>query len=104
MTNGTPEEMQQLREEITRLLANALQVVEDLGSESERMQHAHEDEVANLEAASEMRVAHLEAALASRDVIGQAKGIIMVTMHCGPDKAFGLLSAQSQAENRKLVD
>ena len=59
----------------------------------DRVQHAHDEEVANL-----------EVALESRDIIGQAKGIIMVTMHCDADRAFQLLVTQSQAENRKLVD
>ena len=47
---------------------------------------------------------HLEAALASRAVIEQAKGIIISTMRCTPDDAFDILSAQSQRENRKLRD
>jgi AmiR/NasT family two-component response regulator len=50
------------------------------------------------------QVANMEAALASRDIIGQAKGIIMVTKHCDADAAFELLAAQSQAEHRKLVE
>ena len=49
-------------------------------------------------------VTNLEAALTSRDVIGQAKGIIMVTTHCTADTAFALLVAQSQAQNRKVVE
>jgi GAF domain-containing protein len=44
----------------------------------------------------------LEAALASRAVIEQAKGIIMSTMRCSPDEAFGILAKQSQQQNRKL--
>ena len=47
---------------------------------------------------------HLERALAGREVIDLAKGIIMNTMGCGPDKAFEALVQQSQAENRKLRD
>ena len=86
-------DIQQLRDEITRLLADALRVADDIGSETDRVQHAHDEEVANL-----------EGALESRDVIGQAKGVIMVTMHCTADRAFQLLVTQSQAENRKLVD
>jgi AmiR/NasT family two-component response regulator len=90
MTDG---DIQQLRDEITRLLADALQVAADLGTESDRVQQAHDEEVTNL-----------KGALESRDIIGQAKGIIMVTMHCDADKAFGLLATQSQVENRKVVD
>jgi GAF domain-containing protein len=44
----------------------------------------------------------LEAALSSRAVIEQAKGIIMSTMRCGADEAFQLLVKQSQQQNRKL--
>lgn len=37
-----------------------------------------------------------------RAVIEQAKGVIMNTMGCGPDAAFAVLVAQSQAQNRKV--
>ena len=37
-----------------------------------------------------------------RAVIEQAKGVIMSSMSCGPDAAFAVLIAQSQAQNRKL--
>jgi GAF domain-containing protein len=47
---------------------------------------------------------HLERALAGREVIDLAKGIIMNTTHCGPDQAFETLVKQSQGENRKLRD
>jgi GAF domain-containing protein len=47
---------------------------------------------------------NLAAALKSRAVIDQAKGVIMATAHCGEDEAFGLLRIQSQQENRKLRD
>jgi GAF domain-containing protein len=40
----------------------------------------------------------------NRDIIGQAKGIIMASTRCSADAAFGLLVRQSQHENRKLVD
>jgi AmiR/NasT family two-component response regulator len=42
-------------------------------------------------------------ALETRDIIGQAKGVIMAALSCSPDEAFTLLRQQSQAENRKLV-
>jgi hypothetical protein len=48
-------------------------------------------------------VGHLRVALESRDVIGQAKGIIMASTGCNADEAFALLVAQSQAENRKVI-
>ncbi len=42
-------------------------------------------------------------ALASRDVIGQAKGILMTQSHITADDAFDLLRRASQRLNRKLV-
>ena len=46
----------------------------------------------------------LHRAMDHRAVIEQAKGVIMGTMGCGPDAAFAVLVAQSQAQNRKLWD
>jgi GAF domain-containing protein len=46
----------------------------------------------------------LQRALAGREVIDLAKGIIMSSLGCGPDEAFQTLVSQSQAENRKLRD
>ena len=86
-------ELRQLRAEVAELLADAVRVNEASRVETERVQREHADDVANL-----------TAAISSRDVIGQAKGIIMATMHCNDEQAFDLLRAQSQAENRKLVD
>ncbi len=49
------------------------------------------------------RDAHdLEVALGSRDVIGQAKGILMERHKIDADAAFGLLVKASQDSNRKL--
>lgn len=45
---------------------------------------------------------NLRSALRRRDVIGQAKGIIMASRHTDEDTAFGLLADASQAENKKL--
>ena len=47
-------------------------------------------------------VGHLHDALVARDVIGQAKGILMATRHVGPDAAFELLRTTSQHLNVKL--
>lgn len=44
------------------------------------------------------------AALASRDIIGQAKGILMERLNLDADKAFALLLRASQDTNTKLVD
>ena len=45
---------------------------------------------------------HLREALESRDVIGQAKGIIMARRGCTPDAAFEALRKVSQHRNIKL--
>ncbi len=47
-------------------------------------------------------VGELEEALTSRDLIGQAKGILMAQVHCGPDAAFDMLRRESQQRNIKL--
>jgi GAF domain-containing protein len=47
---------------------------------------------------------HLQSALDSRDVIGQAKGILMSRRGVDADAAFEALRAASQASNRKLRD
>jgi GAF domain-containing protein len=44
----------------------------------------------------------LKEAVASRDVIGQAKGILMARQSCTADEAFDILRRGSQRENRKL--
>jgi GAF domain-containing protein len=44
----------------------------------------------------------MQAAMASRAVIEQAKGIIMGSRHCAPDEAFAILAKISQDTNRKL--
>ncbi len=44
----------------------------------------------------------LQAKLEHAAVIEQAKGVVMHTMHCGPDAAFAVLVVQSQSQNRKL--
>jgi GAF domain-containing protein len=47
---------------------------------------------------------HLRAGLRSRDLIGQAKGILMERHKLTADQAFAVLSQVSQEHNRKLVD
>jgi len=44
----------------------------------------------------------LRAALASREIIGEAKGILMQQQTCTRDQAFDILRRASQRENRKL--
>ncbi len=49
-------------------------------------------------------IADLERALESRDLIGQAKGILMQTHHVDAARAFDMLVGASQDTNMKLVD
>ena len=49
-------------------------------------------------------VEDLRAALVTRPVIDQAKGILMARHRCTADQAFELLAQASQRENRKLRD
>ena len=50
------------------------------------------------------KVEGLEEALKSRDVIGQAKGILMEREKVTADEAFEMLRRASQRVNRKLRD
>ena len=47
---------------------------------------------------------HMQAAMHSRAVIEQAKGMIMAQRRCTADEAFAVLSKTSQEINRKLRD
>lgn len=53
---------------------------------------------------AELHDAQLSKAIDSRDVIGQAKGILMNRQGITPDEAFTILSSTSQDLNIKLVD
>jgi GAF domain-containing protein len=59
---------------------------------------------AALALAEAQRADQLHDALESRDVIGQAKGILMERHSITADAAFGVLSRVSQAENVKLAE
>jgi GAF domain-containing protein len=48
--------------------------------------------------------ANLRAGMTNRDVIGQAKGILMERHKLTADQAFGVLTRVSQELNRKLID
>lgn len=54
--------------------------------------------------AHRLQEAHLRRAIASRDIIGQAKGILMARQGLSADEAFALLSRTSQDLNIKLVE
>jgi len=58
---------------------------------------------AALALAEAQRADQMQDALANRDVIGQAKGILMERHGVSADVAFGVLSRISQAENMKLA-
>ncbi|WP_375478497.1 GAF and ANTAR domain-containing protein [uncultured Jatrophihabitans sp.] len=59
--------------------------------------------LAALALADAQRVANLHAALESRDLLGQAKGILIERERLTPDAAFARLAAASQAANRKVT-
>jgi ANTAR domain len=104
-----------LRDEIKRLLAAALNSAAKHEAEMKRRDDMH---LAETERRDELHIAELgrrdqlhvdemtllAAAIESRDIIGQAKGVIMVTVGCSADEAFQLLKTQSQHENRKVVE
>ena len=54
--------------------------------------------------AEERRAANLQAALATREMIGQAQGILMERERITPDQAFDILRRASQHLNIKLRD
>jgi hypothetical protein len=54
--------------------------------------------------AEERRVVNLQAALATREMIGQAQGILIERERVTPDQAFDILRRASQHLNVKLRD
>jgi AmiR/NasT family two-component response regulator len=54
--------------------------------------------------AKEEQLSNLEQALETRDVIGQAKGVLIGRMGVTPDAAFDMLRRASQRLNVKLRD
>jgi GAF domain-containing protein len=59
---------------------------------------------AALALAEAQRADQMHDALGNRDIIGQAKGILMERHRITADAAFGVLSRVSQAENMKLAE
>jgi len=59
---------------------------------------------AALALADAQRANQMHDALGNRDIIGQAKGILMERHGVAADAAFGVLSRVSQAENMKLAE
>jgi ANTAR domain len=104
-----------LRAEIGRMLAAALSADEGHVSEmnrrdalhiaeTDRRDVLHHTEMQRRQDGFEQELLTIRDALETRDLIGQAKGIIMGSMGCTADEAFVLLKKQSQAENRKLTE
>jgi GAF domain-containing protein len=54
--------------------------------------------------AGAQKLQHVTVALGRRDVIGQAKGILMERFHITADQAFAMIAQVSQETNRKLHD
>ena len=104
-----------LRDEIRRVLAAALESDQRHAANMQRRDELHlaetsrrdELHIQELERRDELHAHETELireALETRDIIGQAKGVIMAALNCSPDEAFNLLRQQSQHENRKLVE
>ncbi|MEZ5220544.1 MAG: ANTAR domain-containing protein [Ilumatobacteraceae bacterium] len=72
--------------------------------ELDRRDDLHQRELDRRQDVFDREIDTIRQALHTRDVIGQAKGIIMASTGCDADQAFQVLSKQSQAENRKLYD
>jgi GAF domain-containing protein len=73
--------------------------------------HEHELKIASLFAthaalaiADAQRTTNLQRALVNRDVIGQAKGVLMERYRITANEAFDLLARASQSGNRKLAE
>ena len=110
-----PNSADALRAEISRLLQAALDSDQRHNAEMERRDRVHIAEavrrdrlhIQELHRRDELH-AHesslIREALETRDIIGQAKGVVMAALGCSPDEAFHLLRQQSQHENRKVVE
>ena len=62
------------------------------------------DEVGDVHTPLAQQVGHLHEALATRDLIGQAKGVLMERYKISPHEAFVLLTTVSSQTNTKLRD
>ena len=70
------------------------------------VQHLEATRVGGVSPDSELQleIEHLRKALASRDVIGQAKGILMERFKITADEAFALLVDASQHQNVRVAE
>jgi AmiR/NasT family two-component response regulator len=83
--------------------AELLQIAKVQVAEILHLEGVQAAEIERVEGVRAVEVANLNLALASRDLIGQAKGILMVTLGCAADEAFAWMVTQSQHENRKVT-
>lgn len=68
---------------------------------------SHVEQVAQMQgtlAALELEIEGLRAALETRGIIEQAKGMLMLQRHCDAEEAFDVLVRLSQKSGKKLVD
>jgi AmiR/NasT family two-component response regulator len=63
----------------------------------------HPEEVMALALEAVQRTRQLRSALGSRDIIGQAKGILMERYEISPGAAFSLLARLSRESNKPVV-
>lgn len=89
LTTPNPAAFDPLDEALAELFTHAL---------SAAINHAYRNQQART------LVEQLRQALDSRDLIGQAKGLLMARHNCGPDEAFEYLRSASQHANLKLRD
>lgn len=89
LTTPNPTAFDPLDEALAELFTHAL---------SAAINHAYRNQHART------LVDQLRQAVDSRDLIGQAKGLLMARHRCGPDEAFEYLRAASQHANLKLRD
>ncbi|WP_041292336.1 GAF and ANTAR domain-containing protein [Kineococcus radiotolerans] len=80
------------------LIATTPDVLDDDAEDVGQLFAAH----AAIALAGAEELSHVQIALVSRDVIGQAKGILMERYRLDADQAFALLARVSQDANRKL--
>ena len=103
------KDLEQLKAEVQRLFAAAATAagVGDAQDAQDELVALEESILAMLAESDRAHLEHLAAlreALRARDVVGQAKGLLMAATGCTADEAFALLVAQSQATNRKVVE
>lgn len=98
------EEPSELRAEIERLLSRAIRDEQRHAVELEQREQDHANDLEARDAAHLQETEAFRRALETRDLFGQAKGVLMVSLGCSPEAAFQLIVKQSQHENRKASE